>query len=437
MVLGFPGRDIRAPAYHIRARESRLGAVMPRRTVDPATGEITSPRSTNRSIDHIDHIYDLSTSRSSLLGTTAKSVASPSAVSAETATNLADATYQERRTSAFALQNVSRRLLPDHRVANCMRGCGSAGVVVKVSPSAKIAAYDGVVTCGSVWVCPVCTRRISNGRRAELNRLLKWGRSVGQHPLLLTLTVSHRIDDQLASSLDKLKSAKRAFHQSHEWKALSADYLAGFVTATEITYGSNGWHPHFHMLLLLGASDDREALQLVEEVRPAWERALENRDLWCNEHGFLAQGASNAGEYVVKWGAAEELVLTSSKTGRQGGRSPWALLKDAYYGDAAAGDLFVEYARCFTGRHQLVWADGLKKQLGLAEQSDEDLAAAPELTDLSEVALVSKALWKLICARMLQAELLDVAEAGGADYIEAWLQALELQESLKGNVDNA
>ena len=92
---------------------------------------------------------------------------------------------------------------------------------------------------------------------------------------------------------------------------------------------------------------------------------------------FQVQGATAAGNYVGKWGAAEELALSGKKSAPRGAQ-PFQLLADyADQNDARAGALFAEFAGVFKGRRQLVWSPGLKKLAGIDEVSDEQAAEMP------------------------------------------------------------
>jgi hypothetical protein len=196
--------------------------------------------------------------------------------------------------------------------------------------------------------------------------------------------------------------------------------LVGTVTATECTYGAHGWHPHFHSILI--ARPGRETAEtLVETARAAWTKALRREGLDCNEHGFQVQNATMAGNYVGKWGAAEELSLGGKKGGKTGSYSPWQLLSIA--GGAAdpagrmtkerAERMWVEYAATFKGRRQLVWSEGLKAAARLADQPDEALAREEEGGEV--VAILDRAAWRGVAGRGrdLRAGLLEAAEAGG------------------------
>ena len=95
--------------------------------------------------------------------------------------------------------------------------------------------------------------------------------------------------------------------------------LIGSVTATEVTGGgTHGWHPHFHTLMLIEATTEAEAIEFVERLRAPWLSCLRAFGLDGAGAAFDVQGAASAGNYVGKWGAAEELALGERK------RTPWA-----------------------------------------------------------------------------------------------------------------
>ena len=167
--------------------------------------------------------------------------------------------------------------------------------------------------------------------------------------------------------------------------------------------------------MLIEATTEAEAIEFVERLRAPWLSCLRAFGLDGAGAAFDAQGAASAGNYVAKWGAAEELALGDRKKGRHG-RTPFQLLHDASEtGDTLASELFVEYAKTFKGRRQLVWSRGLKDLAGIEERSDERLAedevrrAEAETTDVV-VATFCTAEWKTI--RQNRAQILQAAEHG-------------------------
>ena len=56
-------------------------------------------------------------------------------------------------------------------------------------------------------------------------------------------------------------------------------------------------------------------MAVVERLRGAWLSALAAEGLDGNGAAFDVRGAAVAGDYVSKWGAADELVMGAAKTG--------------------------------------------------------------------------------------------------------------------------
>ena len=329
--------------------------------------------------------------------------------------------YKDLTTAALILRAENPEKV--HAVAKC-RWVKTAGFVSlhlaeTHEGGALRASFRGVKVCGNVWGCPVCAARIAHKRREEANAALAWGRAVGVVPVMITLTARHGREDALADLLDGMKEAKRALRQHRAWRGIKAR-ISGTITATEMTHGGNGWHPHFHEVLFIEAADEAEALALVAPLGDAWRASLRGKGLDGAAAAFDAQGAGAAGDYLTKWGAGEELTLNGAKRGRKGGRTPRQLLRAAGGGDAQARALWAEYFRATSGRRrrQLVWSPGLKAAVGLDEVEDE--AAAQEEAAADEVAAVAEwdgEGWRRV--RPKRVRLLEAAERGGAAAVRA------------------
>lgn len=280
------------------------------------------------------------------------------------------------RKERFKLQRIAGRLLPNSRVNNCLWALTSTLNNVDVIHNFKAhkARFTNLQTCGSVWDCPCCSNAISEKRRVELNTLLAYARKKGLFPIMLTLTTRHGKEDSLKSLLERLKKAKRSLVRHWTYKTLKPQ-IVGSVTATEVTGGGfNGWHPHFHIILLIKADTETEAVTLIEKLRNPWLVSLKAEGLEGSEAAFQVQSAKAAGNYITKWGVAEELALGNKKKGRTG-RTPFQLLADYSDDDNKAGFLFQEYSKAFKGKRQLVWSDGLKDLAKINEKSDDEIAA--------------------------------------------------------------
>lgn len=271
-------------------------------------------------------------------------------------------------------------------------------------------------------MCPVCSSRISETRRRELNQLLAWSRAEGLIPVMVTLTARHQRGDDLRQQLTAMKAAKRRLRQRRDWKKLKAEAIVGTVSATEVTHGAAGWHTHFHEILLVAAASELEAIVAVQHLGPAWLTCLQSEGLdGLLERAFQVQGAAAAGNYLAKWGAAEELALSGKKRGRNGGLSPLELLREsAMIGDPEATRLWREFALAFKGAQQLVWSDGLKVRAGIDEIEDAEAAGDGD-EEHELVGLIEHGTWSgwggFVGARYRRVRILDAAETGGADAV--------------------
>lgn len=340
-------------------------------------------------------------------------------------------TRREKRTRLFVLQRTAADVLGGpgkSGVSTCCWGLqfgrSSVGVMLKEYDESRRASFDGVQRCGSVWHCPVCAKVISARRRAEMNTALAVVRAAGGFPVLMTLTARHGRRDALADLLDRMKRAWRRMKQRRDWKRFRADYSGLTITATEVTHGDrHGWHPHFHILVFVsGVAAEAEAVEAVEALRPAWMSAMAAEGLDGNGAAFDVRGAGAAGDYVAKWGAAEELSFGDAKAARKGNRTPLQLLDAAADGDGRARLLWAAYAEAFKGRRQLIWSDGLKAACGLGEVEDED-AAGDELADEPQEAFrIDGDEWRYR-GRYRRGLILGATERGGAEAGKAALRS--------------
>lgn len=331
-----------------------------------------------------------------------------------------------------------------YRVVNCSRDKIGLRVAPEIwySKETDRASFHKVAVCGSVWTCPICSRRINLGRQREIAAAydLFVGAKAQLRPgvrngdaMLVTLTLRHGVGDDLETLLDGLKLADRTAQKSYGYKRLvgykrtvnkvrvsvpSEVAYVGRISATELTHGKNGWHPHLHQLWFF---DRRLGADEVERIRAdlfaAWRAACVKVGLPAplefskggRALGVDVRRALSVEEYLTKfaherqWAPERELASQHSKKGRAG-RTAFQLLADYAQGDREAGALFRTFAGATLGRHQLQWSRGLLerlRELGYDEvlASDEELAAGRdegasllgELGDAEWTALVDAA----------------------------------------------
>lgn len=308
------------------------------------------------------------------------------------------------RSNDFLLQDQSAKLLPKERVSNCLkkRIDKQKQREVKYNENRKKAHYANVQRCGSIWSCPVCAKQITEKRREELkNALDRWKTYHNGSVLLLTLTFSHSQSETLKSLLDRQRKAYKIFLETTTVKQILK--LLGVkhkIRSLEATYGQNGWHPHFHVLLLGYFSQND--LIYRDTLSDLWIKSCVRAGLNApsSTHGLDLRDGTYAEQYVSKWGIESELTKGHVKKGRNGGFTPFDLLQFSVYSlevhTKHCSKLFQEFAIAMKGSRQLVWSRGLKTLLSISEKTDEQLA---EETDKDSILLrcIDDFIFSLLC----------------------------------------
>jgi len=328
----------------------------------------------------------------------------------------------------FYLQAEARRLLPQHRVGQCLRAVVPGEKLIEVWRETRRnrAHYKHLRTCGSIWVCPVCASKISEERRIEIRRVIE---AVKLKPILMLYTMEHHAGDSLAITVETLLSMYALHTSGKGWEDIKNDYnIFGWVRSLEFTHGSNGWHPHLHVIQW---GDTCQIDMMREDIGNRWRGRLEKLGLkYVDGISFnLVEADREVGDYVskmgvheVKWGADHELAKSAVKKAKKGHRNPIQLLYDSSCGDRAASALFREYAAFSAGRRQLEWSrkPDLKKIAGVTDVTDGELV--DRHTD-SEVLLAELTIsqWHKVLHVGGVGDLLDMAANGNISEFYAWL----------------
>jgi hypothetical protein len=369
-----------------------------------------------------------------------------------------------------------------YRVVNCTRSKIDNQTQPEVwhSKQSDRAAFHKVQLCGSVWTCPTCSRKINLGRQKQIQRCYDlFQQSKKSDVMMMTFTVPHGWSDKTATTLAMLKDADRG-HMQKSWgyrtlvgysrtvkgvKVRVASPLAyvGRVSATEITYGKHGAHPHLHQLWFF---DRRLTAKEVEQLRAdlyrEWASACVAAGLPRPQEftpplragnrgkalGVDVRRALSAAEYMAKsgnaertWGPEKEMASAHVKTSKKG-RSPFQLLFDAANGDDKAGELFRDFAAATLGRHQLEFSHSLRRRLEelgvddldasdeeLARQLAEDSVKLGTLTDSDFTALCNFDPYTMghkpgVLAPNAFGTLLAICKLSGFDDAIRWLRTL-------------
>ena len=322
---------------------------------------------------------------------------------------------------------------PKDKKQNRVCGCGKwridkeMPVGVQFDALQGVARYHNLQYCGSVWVCPDCSYKISQERKKELAEAMKGCRDKGLHVAMLTLTVPHYLGDDLKTLLKKMSKAKHSLWTNRNSREYLADQfpMVGHITATEVKYSdNNGFHPHFHILCFLDKQYAAEDLQTIEsELYELWADKCVKSGLGRpnRRNGIdLKMGSNNEdmlADYISKWGMAEEMTQAHLKVGKKNMSSltMWEVLELAQM-EASTKDkysyIFKTYAESFKGRRQLFWSKGLKELLKIEVKDDEEIAnKEEENTEIYDAMFLSPQDWWTICYHKIRAEFLELVES--------------------------
>lgn len=366
---------------------------------------------------------------------------------------------QERRRNRYADQRHAAKIWlhynPDQKDQGPGKGVIGCGWTLRQEGIAKIIRIDahekkprahlsGTIRCDLRWVCPCCTIKKSEEGRSDLNVALAQGRRTGLRPVMLTLTARHKRNHSLKDFWQRLSNAEKDLKVSDTWKKLNKNHFdGGFAKTVEVTHGANGWHPHLHLVIMTNAQTEEQAIEIVETLRAEWlhqldRHGLDGKSKAAQERSFDVRGAATAGDYITKWGAAEEMTLAQTKVGHAKGRTPWQLLRDARTHDdwreqKRAAALWYEFVTEFKGVHQLHMATKFKNLVAAGrafeEQKAQELKAEAEANgetpppeDVETVmAYFDEKSWSR--ARWRRVRILEAAEGADIDQAKKDVQA--------------
>lgn len=341
----------------------------------------------------------------------------------------------------FGLQSEAARLMPQHRVAGCLRNLAykkrdhesksnARYVDVMYSPDSDSAHYKGLQLCGSVWDCPVCAAKITELRRQELTKGMTRAKELGLYPIHVTTTQRHLKHQSCESLLQQFNRSARKFKSGKGWQTIAAKYgIIGSIRSKEPTNTEkNGWHIHHHEAMFLDHTPTaQELVELESALKLRWVKSADAD--W--QHGLKVEAGHEAlSNYVSKFGVEKEkpswtleheITKSHVKKASLNGRTPFQLLEAAAAGEDAAGELFKEYSAAFKGQRQLVWTKGLRALLGLdeVEATDEELAELEQAGARLAVQLLPHQ-WYAVVGNDCRAELLQVVRESKGDPDLIW-----------------
>lgn len=288
-----------------------------------------------------------------------------------------------QRLHDFILQDQSSKLLPKERVRFCLKNRidKTKNRNVMFNEERQKMHWGNVQRCGSIWTCPVCAKQITEKRREELliaNR--KWSK-MGNYLYMITLTNSHNTSHDLNFLKLSQRKAMKRFFEGRKAESLMSELGKKYhITNYEVTYGSNGWHPHHHILVFSDRYLGITAFADLEtKLKEHWINCckLSGLPLPSMQHGLDLCDGTFASNYISKWGLEYEMTKGHIKKGRKQSYTPFDLLQlslsDLTVHHRESSKLFQEFAIAFKGARQLSWSRGLKKLFGLNDVDDQQI----------------------------------------------------------------
>lgn len=337
------------------------------------------------------------------------------------------------RAERYQLLKVSKAILVDNkRRYHCQQTAIDleTGFTLYYNQSNKKASLGGYQSCGSP-TCPHCGNKIALANEEEITKAIAVCKEKGYDYLLFTNTIRHKKFHTLIELLDFYSKVFEKFRNSKPYRKLKKLGYLGDIKALETPYSdANGWHPHYHTLIIFNRMlTESERIFCEKKLISAWlsscSKVIESDNL--NPHDLMPepdcldvtfnqkQIDDTLGDYMTKqgadtkfiqfnddseirirskefaenkkWGAGKELTRGNMKRSKGGSVTPNDMLriiaenienpdptefnKYAY--------LYREFVTAMTGRSMLRWTPKLREKLfgdDYKEQSDQDKAEA-------------------------------------------------------------
>jgi hypothetical protein len=363
--------------------------------------------------------------RSTLLGNLTESAASSNA--------------QPYKRHLYDLQKTVSDNLPDSRVSSCQKfpvygksadGTFSEASTVSVGKSESgCCKFGGLNYCGSIWLCPVCAPMVAPSRIAEIKHAMGENAKAGGQTAFITFTQPHYLTNSLLELIKIQATALSKMKSTREYKDLVAKYgFIGEIRAFEITYGSNGWHPHIHAVYLFdNITLNKDINHFQSKLSGMWAKWVlkSGGRLPSDAHGVVVRlprrgDTQEIASYMGKWG--EDLTMSHTKDTKNGSYTPFQLIEKLMSSfDYKILVLIKEYAEATKGRARLFWSRGLKDYFDIVEFSDEEAASIPAKTHLFDMSWSD---YKIVRKVRLAGDVLDLSERYPVSVVQDFIASI-------------
>lgn len=267
------------------------------------------------------------------------------------------------------------------------------GVWVQGVEGKRSASAVGILTCGSVHICPVCARRIRTRRMVQLSKALRGGLEACPRAAwnMISVTARHHRGMRLSWFRDVVMRGWRRCRQMGSVQRIFKNRVQASARAFEVTFSfENGWHPHLHIALLTTDWTERERKVLaLTFLRSCAAEACDKmkgivtktnrKGMTKTTHEVIAWDVASYRKWLaffteyqahaIKWSSKKlsrgddsraleayltdiglELSMGATKTTHaEGSRTPWQIAEAAVSGDERAKALWWEYENAIKG----------------------------------------------------------------------------------------
>ncbi len=305
--------------------------------------------------------------------------------------------------------------------------------------------YSGLMKCGSVWRCPVCSFKITQRRQLEVFELANTWLELHEKNTndlgrlsFITLTLRHNKHDHLDVLLDRLGDEFRKFQRTQVYKRLEQEHnIRGFIKTLEIKWSwENGWHPHLHLLYF---HTSKESAVFHKEFLHAWCKRKRINALLkaqCAKDVYTMKGIT---EYITKWDMSKEMTQGNSKINenenthyspflilRKLTENKWGKDEKSQYEKTYFGGLFYHYSRVTKGKHLINISKSLKKEMAEYEElakieikTDAEILEDQPMDSIKFK--IDPLLWNRIVFRDAMPYILLTYENGGLNQVSQFL----------------
>lgn len=377
---------------------------------------------------------------------------------------------QTNRALRYEGRQILRSVTADRRCQDCGRATispgGSVGVRLTNHSSGRVAGYAGIASCGRIWLCPVCNAKVMARRAVDVGAALTWASVEGIQVIWGSLTSRHNAQSDLRELLDIHREAWRLVGKTRAWKISNAtrqvphrhhercesecarrlDFIdtgargrVGYIRASELTIGRNGWHPHFHPIIFYRGTPD-QAQRFADALVREWVYGVEAAGGDARVEGSQqlrvldsASAFDALSGYITKAtyepsALALETVWSQGKKGRGRARETvahWQLLAEIGKGLADDVERWEQLEESINEHRMITWSRGLRSIVGIGadEKTDEEIAAEEVGTKDDTLVFLGRQGWLMIRDNYMAAQLLDVVEDGGMLGLRLYLDA--------------